>query len=293
MNNVIYMTDEFERQKQVKAASVTLGVAGALLLLLILIKWPIPSVQPPIAEEGIEVNLGSSDFGSGTDQPMLPGQPAPEEAPAYNPPKQVVHTTVNEAKDIETDDRDNDVPAITKPTVSSPKATQINTENKVVKSNPTPAVVPTPAPPKPKATMNGVRGGAGNGGNDAATYERGGNEGIAGSTGDQGRPGGTPGAPNYSGNPGKGGGGGPRVTRGDRKIVRYYSFQGELPAAVVYAEIKVTPDGRGQFLQLAKGSTNTGQAYKNAIIQYLQNIRFDPSDHESTVNVQFNFKVSN
>ncbi|MEO6070607.1 MAG: hypothetical protein ABIN57_11810 [Chitinophagaceae bacterium] len=286
------MSNDFERQKKVKAYSITFGVAGALLLLLILIKWPIPHVPEPIAEEGIEVNLGSSDAGFGSDQPMLPGQPAPEEATAYNPPKQV-HTVESNAKDIETDDRNEESPAITKPTISNPKATKINTENKVVKTSPAPPVAATPAPPRPKATMSGVRGGTGNGGNDAATYERGGNEGVAGGTGDQGRPGGTPGSPNYSGNAGRGGGGGPRVTRGDRKIVRYYSFQGELPAAVVYAEIKVMPDGRGQFLQLAKGSTNTGQAYKNAIIQYLNNIRFDVSDHESTVNVQFNFKVSN
>jgi hypothetical protein len=224
---------------------------------------------------------------------MLPGQPAPEEAPAYSPPKQVT-ATVNEAKDIETDDRNTDAPAITKPVVTSPKATKIDNENKVVKSNPVPQPEPTPPAPKPKATMTGVRGSTGTGGNGANTYERGGSEGIAGGTGDQGRPGGTPGSPNYSGNPGRGGGGGgPRVTRGDRRIVRYYSFQGELPAAVVYADIKVMPNGVGTFLQLAKGSTNTGQAYKNAIIQYLQNIRFDPSDHESTVNVQFNFKVSN
>ncbi|HUP11778.1 MAG TPA: hypothetical protein VM187_06190 [Niastella sp.] len=292
MNNVLYMTDEFERQKKIKASSITFGVAGVLLLILILIKWPNPVVAPPVEEAGIEVNLGSSDFGSGTDQPMLPGQPAPQEAEAYTPPKQV-RVTQNEARDIETDDRNTDAPAISKPAVSNPKATQINTETKVVKTNPAPVTEQTPAPPKPKATMNGVRGGTGNGGNDASTYERGGNEGIAGGTGDQGRPGGTPGSPNYSGNPGRGGGGGPRVTRGDRKIVRYYSFQGELPAAVVYAEIKVSPDGRGHFVQLAKGSTNTGQAYKNAITQYLQNIRFDVSDHESTVNVQFNFKVSN
>ena len=72
-------------------------------------------------EEGIEVNLGNSDQGLGTDQPFLPGKPAPNDQQAYTPPKPVVAEN-NDVKDVETDDRDNDAPAIVKPTVTKPEA---------------------------------------------------------------------------------------------------------------------------------------------------------------------------
>ena len=80
------MSAEFERQKNVKASAITFGIAGSLLLLFIMVKWPLPSISQPPAQEFIEVNLGSGDLGSGTDQPLLPGEPAPAEQQAYNPP---------------------------------------------------------------------------------------------------------------------------------------------------------------------------------------------------------------
>ncbi|HRG81102.1 MAG TPA: hypothetical protein PLO99_01240, partial [Chitinophagaceae bacterium] len=91
---------------------------------------------------------------------------------------------------------------------------------------------------------------------------------------------------------GSGRGNGPKVTRGDRKIVRYYSFEGELDKAVIYANVNVSPEGVGKFVSIAKGSTQTSSAYKEAIIQYLQNIKFDKADHESMLTVQFNFRVN-
>jgi hypothetical protein len=91
---------------------------------------------------------------------------------------------------------------------------------------------------------------------------------------------------------GSGSGSGPKVTRGDRKIIRHYSFQGDLDKAVVYANISVSPEGVGRFISIAKGSSNSSNAYKQAIMQYLQNIKFDKSDHESMLTVQFNFRVN-
>src|SRR5688500_8916309 len=108
MSNYINMTADFEKEKNKKASVITLGVAGVMLLLIYLVKWPLPSVSQPVFEEVIEVNLGSGDEGLGTDQPLLPGEPAPAEHTAYNPP-QPVKAQTSEAKDIETDDRvDND-----------------------------------------------------------------------------------------------------------------------------------------------------------------------------------------
>ena len=79
---------------------------------------------------------------------------------------------------------------------------------------------------------------------------------------------------------------------GDRKIVRYYSFQGDLDKATIYANINVSPEGIGKFVSIAKGSSNSSNSYKTAIMQYLQNIKFDKSDHESMVTVRFNFEVN-
>lgn len=197
------MTAEFERQKNVKASAITLGTGGLLLLLFVLVKFPLSAEHdPPLpAEELMEVNLGSGDVGSGDDQPLLPGEPAPAEQVAYTPP-QAVQSDVAAAKDVETDDRaDNDAPVIRRPTVASTTATRIDNNNKVVKTTPTPAPVVTQAPPRPKATMGRTTGGNGNGGNGADTYKPGTGEGIAGGAGDQGRPGGDPNGRIYSGTP--------------------------------------------------------------------------------------------
>lgn len=203
MSNYISMASAFERQKNLKASAITLGSAGALLLLFILIKFPLTAeetVFPPV-EDLMEVNLGSGDLGSGNDQPLLPGEPAPAQQQAYTPP-QPVQSAVEDAKDVETDDRDeNDAPVVRRPTNPSTTASKIDNDNKVVKTTPTTAPVVAQAPPRPKATMGRTTGGNGNGGNGADTYRPGSGEGIAGGPGDQGRPGGDPNGRNYSGRP--------------------------------------------------------------------------------------------
>src|SRR5689334_18053417 len=118
MSNTLSMSAEFEKQKNIKASAITLGVAGALLLLLIMVRWQLPTIPPAPTEEFIEVNLGSGDLGSGDDQPLLPGEPAPAEQTTYTPP-QPVKAVADNVKDVETDDREtNDAPVIRKPVVA-------------------------------------------------------------------------------------------------------------------------------------------------------------------------------
>jgi hypothetical protein len=83
--------------------------------------------------------------------------------------------------------------------------------------------------------------------------------------------------------------GGPSVITGNRKIIKYYSFEGDLDEATVYAIVKVSPFGIGTFIGFGKNSTTRNQAYANAIMQYLKNIKFDKLDEESTGTMQFNF----
>lgn len=201
MNNLNLMSAEFERQKNTKATAYTAGITGALLLLFILVKWELPSQAQPPTQEFIEVNLGSGDLGSGNDQPLLPGEPAPAVQEAYNPPTPV-QSNVSDAKDVETDDRDdNDAPAIKRPAAPKPNATKIDNDNKVVKTTPNPQPVVAQAPPRPKAVLGRTVGGNGNGGNGADTYKPGTGEGVAGGSGDQGRPGGSPNGTSYTGAP--------------------------------------------------------------------------------------------
>jgi hypothetical protein len=66
MNNLISMSAEFEKQKNIRASAITGGIAGSLLILFIMVKWAIPVKSEPPVEEYIEINLGSSDQGFGT-----------------------------------------------------------------------------------------------------------------------------------------------------------------------------------------------------------------------------------
>jgi hypothetical protein len=200
-NHLSISTAQFEKQKNLQASALTAAIIVGLFLILIWLKMTIPQQELPVVEEYIEINLGSGDQGFGTDQPQLPGDPAPASQEAYTPP-QPVQSVQESVRDISTDDNDHAAPPVIKPAVSKPDATKVNSESKVAKttSNTTQPVA-TPTPPRPRAVLGRTTGGNGNGGNGADTYKPGGNEGIAGGTGDQGRPGGDPNGRNYSGNP--------------------------------------------------------------------------------------------
>lgn len=190
------MTAHFERQKNIQASLYTAGIAGALLLLVLFIKFYQPVVQTPPVEEYIEINLGSSDVGSGNDQPELPGEPAPSQQVAYTPAQPVTSASEESVKDIE-ESNDAEAPPVYKPNNTKPDAKVINQESKTVKNNTTTNNA-TPSPPQPRAVMGQVRGGNGNGGNGAATYKPGTGEGQGGGPGDQGSIGGNPNGRSYA-----------------------------------------------------------------------------------------------
>ncbi|GAA4330292.1 hypothetical protein [Flaviaesturariibacter amylovorans] len=278
MANHTIMIMELDQQRKRQALFLTLGIGAGLLLLFILLKWPIPTLEQPIADEYIEVNLGNGDVGSGNDQPMEPGDPAPAQA-TYTPP-QAAPASNEAARAVETDENaPSDAPVIRNPAISKPDATRIDDNSKVTRTNPTPTPAP-PAPPAPKARMGRISspGATGPGGNAADSYKPGTGEGPGNGAGDAGRPGGSPTGGRYDGAP----------RRNDRQMIeRIYYFQGDLPPAVVYADLRITPDGRASFIKITKGY-NTAQ-YRNAIVGYLPSMKFNKSDHESIVNFKFNF----
>jgi hypothetical protein len=291
------MTDHFESQKNVKASGYTLLICILLAIILFFVTWTLPNIPQPPVEDGIEVNLGNSDQGLGNDQAYLPGQPSPKDQQKYTPPKQaIVEKTV--AKDVETDDKEKDAPAIKKPAVTKPDATKIPDKD-MVKNKPVrvmqPVVQPAPNPPKPKAVFHGVNGN-GNGGNDADTYKPGGNQGIAGGRGDQGKPGGDPSSTNYTG--GGKGNSGVNISKGlaGRYFTRTYKYEGDFNEnATVY--IDVTVDKSGNVLSAEyqpRGSTTSENYYKEKAIEIVKKSRLnvDPNGaDEQTGTVYVKFKV--
>ena len=296
MTNIIYMQDQFESKKNVKAGSYTVGVVALLLVVFLFIKWTLPPLPQMPIDEGIEVNLGNSDAGFGADQPLSPGHPAQQEQQAYVPPKQSVAEN-QDVKDVETDDKDADAPEVKRPPVAKPDAKKIP-EKDVVKNTPKtttqPVTNPTPAPPKPKATMKSVSG-TGTGGNDADTYKKGSNEGIAGGTGDQGRPGGDPDSKNYTG--GGRGNSGVAITRGlqGRKFVKLPSFQDEFNENAKVA-VDITVDGAGNVVSAVyqpRGSTTADAGYKAIAIRKALQCKLNVTGNESSGTIVFNFKLNN
>ena len=267
----------FESQKNKKALAFTAVIIGGLLLLTILVSWQLPSLPEPITQDFIEINLGNDIEGFGKVQPLVKGEKAPSVAVAEQPRQTAVANT--KAEEVKTDDDpDKESAPVNKPVKTTVKV-----------STPVPVVVAEPKPQKPKiAGYSGPKNGTGNGATEDNGYRYQGNK--PGGKGDAGNPNGNP--DSYGNSPGGKTGGGPRVTNGDRKIIRYYSFTGDLDKATIYAMIKVSQDGKGQFAGFGKNSTSRNPAYANAITEYLRNIQFDKSDHISDVTVQFNFTVN-
>lgn len=290
------MSASFEARKNTQATMITAGFAGLLVLLMFFWTWTLPVIIPPPPDEGVLVELNlpeeppieikQAGGGGGGGNPV---QAIGERGTASAPPQP---GTEDDAKDVEEDPLEKTTPAILKPDNPKPDATKINENKSVVKTPPKPDPLP-PAPAKPKAVLGKTTGGNSTGGGAAENYDRAGGSGTGSGVGKGSGTGGGSGTGTGGGNgSGTGSGVGPRVTRGDRRIVSSYSFKGDLSRATIYADIKVSPDGVGTFENFARGSSSTSSSYRTAIVQYLRNIKFDKSDHESTVTVQFNFRVN-
>jgi hypothetical protein len=292
MNNAYAMSASLEAKHRSQASMVTAGFAGLMILIMLFLKWKLPVFEKNIESTGIEVEITLPP-----DLPEPPQSSNEESGGGGGNPVQSAgvagiasHTPPTTSKEVD-EEEDKASPEVTTPKAVAVKSPKIN-ENSVAKAEPKP-IVETPAPPRPKAVLGKTTTGTGRGGGAAEDYDRAGGRGNGTGVGNGNGTGGGSGNGNGGGNGnGTGGGSGPKVTNGDRKIVRSYSFQGELEKATIYANVNVTPDGIGKFVSIAKGSSNSSNAYKTAIMQYLQNIRFDKSDHESMVTVRFNFEVN-
>lgn len=294
------MNADFETSKNMKAGTITGVITGLLFLLFFLVSWSVPVPEVPPVEEGMEVNLGNSDDGSGDVQPLIPGAPAAAPKVVNTPPK--ASNAVEDAKAFETNDDDPEAEDVhvPKPKVSNPKSLNIpkkentSVEKKIVTK---PQVVenPTPAPPKPKATYKGGDG-SGPGGNNADKWNGSKSEGNTTGSGDRGKINGDPNSKNYDGFGGSGNGSGYTIG-GDlkgRKILRQPSFQDEFNENAKVA-VDLSVDGSGAVTSATyqpRGSTTSDAGMKDIAIRKAKQLKFAAGD-EQRGTIIFNFKVTN
>jgi hypothetical protein len=284
-NHLSLSSAEFERQKNLKASVYTAAITISIFFIFLWAKMSIPTQELPITEEYIEVNLGSGDQGFGSDQPLLPGDPAPAMQASYSPP-QPVQSRAESVRDISTDETSNDAPPVIKPAVSKPDAVKVNTESKAERTNTTATQpVVTEAPPRPRAVLGRTVGGNGNGGNGADSYKPGGNEGIAGGTGDQGRPGGDPNGRNYTGTP---------KNFGVRVLnVPNQTFEDEFNRDAKVA-MDIIADDNGKVTSATyqpRGSSTSDRKYIDIARRSAFQLKLGNSDGGQKGTVIFNFKV--
>jgi hypothetical protein len=263
--NFITMQMSFEQEKNIKAGVYTTIICILLLLLFITLQWnqTAPIVTPP-SPEYMEVNLGNATTGQGDLAPLSKEAPAPE----VGATKFSRTSTVNNTVKVAANSNDPNDEAI--------KTGADKKNNKIL---------PMPAKFKPKAIMGKYAGGNGKGGNNQDSYNNIKDQGIAGGKGDQGVANGSVNGKAY-----EGAGGGPSVTKGDRRITKIYSFNGDVAPATIYAEIEVANNGTGRFIQIVRGSSSNDPKYKKAIVEYLTKIAFNADNHTSVVTVKFKFE---
>lgn len=285
------MTAAFEEKKNRKAFFYTVIVCGVILLLSLMISWTIVPPTKPIVQDLIEINLGNEEDGFGDVQPLIKGemgQAATELAAAAPAAKQQEQAPIEAIEDNTKEDAPVSLPKANLP------APKVSPSVKPVSSTPTlrPAPVSNaPVAPKPqraKIVYNGSGNGGGNNSDEDNGFRTQGNK--PGGQGDAGSPSGN--KDSYGTTPGGRTGGGPRVISGTRKVINYYSYRGDLPKATIYAQINVSPQGKGSFVKLVKPSTSFSRQYAQAITSYLKTIEFDKSTVSSAVVVRFNFEVN-
>jgi len=247
-----------QQQAQIngKALAWTVGVHALLFLLFILLHYDIINPPPPVdVGGGLEVNLGTSDNGSGNDQPMSTKAPAPYQA-----------TVVFKAAAAKS--------SIPKDIVRSEQADAPEVNNTTTKARGTEAAKEKPkAKPeeKPKYTYAGDNG---PGGNSAAQDRKGTSEGNTSGPGDRGVPGGTPGAANYSGIPGNGTGGIGHTLTG--RTISPDKFEAEFHESGKVV-IHVTVDRNGEIVNKFVKSSSSPQLTRLAL-EKLNNARFSKSE---------------
>lgn len=175
-----------EKEHRRKSILITAGIHALLILLLILLKM-IPPIPPP-EEEGIMINFGTSDQGTGTVQPQevtTDKNTTEANAPHNEQPRE--QAAVKENQPVKTQDVE-----------ETPRITKEKTKTEVKKDSPKPVEQPKKVE-EPKPDPNALYKGKKNQPSQGSS----GSEGTTGKPGDQGSPDGDPNSSSHTGS-GKG-----------------------------------------------------------------------------------------
>ncbi|MCZ2222604.1 MAG: hypothetical protein LC122_03125 [Chitinophagales bacterium] len=270
-NSSIAMEQHFERNKNIKASSVTLLVTASIFLIFFYIRWGMPVVEKPLLTEGIEVNIGNSDVGSGDVQPLVPGEPGQDSDPNNTPQNtSSVAPTTSESSD------NNDPDAV---------ATHNTETKKDSKTTPT-----TPTPPKPKVVMPKYSGGTGNGGNNPDKFNDSRSEGNDPSgTGDKGKPWGSIDGTAYDGP------GGTKVFGlGKRKITHFPTFTDDFSEnAKVAVNIIVDKNGNVTYAAVnPNGTSTTNKQTRTVALKRAKEIKFESNGQEQRGTIILDMRVT-
>ncbi len=241
------MKDQQEKkQDNIKAAAGTAIAIGVLIGALLLLG--LSYQNPPPEEQGVEVNLGDSDFGLGENP-----QPKPTENPDPYPTAPQKPATVSE--NISTQSTQKSV-AITK-----------NDNKKETKET---KVEPNPEPTKKEPEINKKALFPGS----KKTNEQGGSEGKTYGPGNQGKAGGDPNSNRYDGIPGKGGTGWSLKGR-TAKALPEPTYNSNQQGNVV-VKIWVDRNGNVTRAEAQPGSTVTDATQKRQAEQAAMKAKFSP-----------------
>ena len=296
MNHYAHYQEQFERQKNLKALAYTLLFCGILCLIFFYLQWTLPQIPVPVADQGIEVNLGNSETGLGDIAPQVPGPPSSEQQQKVStPPPSVTapETKQNIQADENGDEPVNNSAAVVKHTLPKPIIHPIPHPKKQV----TPIVTPpTPKPAKPKAVYGGAKSNT-NGGNNADNFNNIRNQGIAGGKGDQGSPNGNPNSDSYKGTGGTGNSG-VTIRNGldGRRFIRYPTFEDEFNENAKVA-VDITVDAAGTVVSATinpRGTTTTNLNIRSIAMRKARTLKLNSGkDDEQTGTIVFDFKLHN
>lgn len=291
MNAQSQAISSFEKEKNTKALSYTALICAIFLLIAILYTWPLSIPVKPIVQDLIEINLGNDQEGMGDVQPLVKGDPAPEQQ-SSSAAEKIAHAKDEPSKEImaNEDDNDPDAAEVNKPLKPKKEALALPKDQptKTTKTKTQAEANPNPTPPKPKIPL--YKGGTGTGGNGATEDNGYRNQGYKPGNGDAGSPTGKP--DSYGNSPG--GRTGVSVVRG-RKPIRFPNMQADHDEnAKVYVDVKIDQAGNVTSAIIAKGTTSSKPNTRNIALEKARQLKFPPSDDDlSTSTILFNFILNN
>lgn len=284
MNN-INLERTFERNKNMKALGITLMICAALFLFFILTSWSLPTIPPPLADEGIEVNLGNSETGLGDVAPQAIGEPSQAQNTATLP-----QTTSTPTENNIDDKGDEAIASTPKPMTPTPI---VKPTVPVVKAPVKPIVNPTPKAPTPKAVLGPTKSTTGGNKSDIDNGFK--NQGMSNGKGDQGSPNGNPNSDSYKGNASSGNGFNIKSGLTGRKVAIRPTFQDDFTEDAKVA-VDITVDANGKVLSASvnpRGTTTVNAKIRKIATTKALQIKFTAGAEEQSGTIVFDFKVTN